>query len=51
MTRLLPLLLFAAEALSFKERLIYLLAEWSAVGVFAFLIACGLGFPAPRRSR
>jgi len=47
MIRLLPVLVLAAEALSFKERLIYLLAEWSYLGVFAFLVACGLGFPSP----
>lgn len=40
-------LLTLATDLSLKERAIYLLAEWSYLGVFLFLIACGLGFPCP----
>jgi membrane protein DedA with SNARE-associated domain len=39
------LLLLAEQTL--KERLIYLISEYSYLGVFLFLIACGLGFPVP----
>ena len=41
------LLLLAEGDLSVKERMMYWVAEYSYVGVFLFLIACGLGFPAP----
>jgi membrane protein DedA with SNARE-associated domain len=46
------LLLAASDAAanapdSTKEMMIRLVADYSYVGVFLFLIACGLGFPAP----
>lgn len=41
------LMLLADGDLSWKEWAIRLIAEYSYVGVFFFLIACGLGFPSP----
>lgn len=38
-------LLLAAQSL--KESLVYWISEYSYVGVFLFLLACGLGFPSP----
>jgi membrane protein DedA with SNARE-associated domain len=40
-------LLLAADDSSTRERLVHLVADYSYVGVFMFLIACGLGFPCP----
>ena len=37
----------AAESFWSKEHLIRLIADHSYVGVFVFLLACGLGFPCP----
>lgn len=37
----------AAESFWSKEHLIRLIADHSYVGVFLFLLACGLGFPCP----
>lgn len=39
--------LFLLAESSFKERMILWVAKWSYLGVFTFLIACGLGFPSP----
>jgi len=41
------LLLLLAQEASTKERLVHWIAEYSYVGVFLFLVACGLGFPSP----
>src|SRR5690606_131051 len=46
----LQLFLAAAEAAAdptWKEQAIRWVAEYSYVGVFLFLLACGLGFPSP----
>jgi membrane protein DedA with SNARE-associated domain len=46
----LQLFLAAADAAadpSLKEQMIRLVADYSYIGVFLFLIACGLGFPSP----
>lgn len=43
----LDLLLAATAEVSTKEWLVRLVADYSYVGVFLFLIACGLGFPSP----
>lgn len=37
----------AAAELSTKEWMIHQVADYSYIGVFLFLIACGLGFPSP----
>lgn len=41
------LLLLLAEDLSTKEWLVLKVAEWSYLGVFLFLLACGFGMPLP----
>ncbi|MGE0708691.1 MAG: DedA family protein [Planctomycetota bacterium] len=41
------LLLLLADDMTWKEWAIRLVADYSYVGVFLFLIACGLGFPCP----
>ena len=40
-------LFLLAEAVSTKEWAVRLIADYSYLGVFLFLLACGLGFPAP----
>jgi membrane protein DedA with SNARE-associated domain len=41
------LLTLAEGEPSLKEQLIFWISEYSYVGVFLFLLACGLGFPSP----